>query len=55
MILGCALGSVIHLIRMRVQKKNSELAFGPYLAMGIYITFIVGQPIINWYMGLFRV
>lgn len=55
MILGCALGSVIHLIRMRVQKKNSELAFGPYLAMGIYLTFIVGQPIINWYMGLFRV
>ena len=53
MIIGCVLGSIIHIIRMKVSKKDHELAFGPYLAMGIYLTFVFGQPILDWYLGFF--
>lgn len=47
--LGCALGSVIHIIRMKVSKKGNELAFGPYLCMGIYLTILFGEPLLGWY------
>ncbi len=52
-VLGCTLGSVIHLIRMRVGKKGNELAFGPYLCLGIYLTILFGNPILNWYISFF--
>ncbi len=51
-ILGCILGSVIHVIRMKVSKAEHTLAFGPYLSLGILITVLAGQPILNWYLGL---
>ena len=56
MMIGCILGSVIHLIRMAVDKKKKKehvLAFGPYLAAGIYLTMIFGNPLIDWYSGFF--
>ena len=51
--LGCALGSVIHIIRMKVSKKGNELAFGPYLCLGVYLTILFGNPILNWYLSYF--
>lgn len=51
-ILGCILGSVIHVIRMKVSKAEHVLAFGPYLSLGILITVLAGKPILDWYMGL---
>lgn len=32
--LGCILGAVIHVIRMKVSGKQRVLAFGPYLCAG---------------------
>ena len=49
--LGCLLGSVIHLILMKVQNKDRVLAFGPYLSLGIYISMIYGEQIIDWYIS----
>ena len=57
MMIGCILGSVIHLIRMALDKKKKKehvLAFGPYLAIGIYITILFGNPIIQWYSSFFQ-
>ncbi|MBR5360043.1 MAG: prepilin peptidase [Lachnospiraceae bacterium] len=51
-ILGCILGSVIHVARMKISKAEHVLAFGPYLSLGILITVLCGQPILNWYLGL---
>ena len=51
-ILGCILGSIIHVIRMKVSKAEHVLAFGPYLALGILITVLFGQSILSWYLGL---
>lgn len=53
LMLGCLLGSVIHLILMKVQNKDRVLAFGPYLSLGIYISMIYGNQIIDWYLSMF--
>lgn len=53
LMLGCLLGSVIHLILMKVQNKDRVLAFGPYLSLGIYISMICGSQIIDWYLNMF--
>lgn len=48
---GCILGSIIHLIRIAVSKnKDHQLAFGPYLCLGAYITLVFGNQIIDWYI-----
>lgn len=51
-IVGCILGSVIHVIRMKVSKAEHKLALGPYLSMGIWLSMLFGRPVIDWYMRL---
>lgn len=50
---GCILGSVIHLTRMKVTKAEHVLAFGPYLSAGIYIAAVWGMQMIDFYMNTF--
>lgn len=51
-ILGCILGSVIHVIRMKVSKEGHMLAMGPYLSMGVALAVLFGNRLIGWYFGL---
>lgn len=51
--LGCILGSVIHITLMRVTDKDRVLAFGPYLSLGIYISMLYGNQLIEWYLHMF--
>ena len=50
--LGCIIGSVIHLIRMKITKAGSTLAMGPYLAAGIFISMLWGEKMISAYLAL---
>ena len=52
-LLGCILGSVIHVIRMKVSGAEHKLAMGPYLAAGIFIAALWGNQFLNWYLGSF--
>jgi len=52
-VLGCILGSVIHLIRMRFSEEGNVLALGPYLAVGIAISALWGTDLIGWYLSLY--
>ena len=52
-ILGCAYGSVIHIIRMKVSGEGKVLAMGPYLSMGIFTALVCGENIIGWYLSMF--
>lgn len=53
LIFGSVLGSVIHLIRMKLSKDTEPvLAFGPYLSMGLYIAVLYGNEFIIWYLRL---
>jgi leader peptidase (prepilin peptidase)/N-methyltransferase len=49
--LGCIYGSVIHPIRMILFKQSRVLAFGPYLAAGILTAVLIGDKMIDWYLG----
>ena len=53
LIAGCLYGSVIHIIRMKVSKEGRVLAMGPYLSAGILTALWFGEPIIEWYTGMF--
>lgn len=50
-LLGCILGSVIHVCRMKFAGEGRVLAMGPYLAMGIAISVIWGEQMIAWYLS----
>jgi len=45
---GAILGSLFILINKN--KKNKQIPFGPYLAVGIWTTMLYGQNIIDWYL-----
>lgn len=50
-LLGCILGSVIHIIRMKLSDEGHVLAMGPYLSMGVAIAVLYGEQFITWYLG----
>ncbi len=52
-LLGCVLGAVIHVIRMKVSGEGRVLAMGPYLSMGVLIAALWGERLITWYVGQF--
>ena len=49
---ACAIGSVCHLIRMKVSGADKVLALGPYLSIGIFLMMLGGDKFVNWYLGL---
>lgn len=51
--IGCTLGAVIHIIRMKCAKKSNVLALGPYLSVGVFAAMIWGTEILAWYLQLF--
>lgn len=53
-ILGCILGSILHILRMKITNKGRVLAFGPYLSAGIVIAILYGDQLIRWYLKLFQ-
>ena len=52
-VIGCVLGSVIHIMRMKISKEDHVLAMGPYLSMGVMIAALWGDKIIDWYLGMY--
>ncbi len=51
-LLGCIIGSVIHLIRMRISKADHVLAMGPYLSAGVALAVLWGDEFLTWYLGI---
>lgn len=49
---GCILGSVIHVIRMKAFGADRVLAMGPYLSLGVLVSVLCGEPLLQWYLGL---
>ena len=47
--IGCIVGSIIHIIRMKVSKQDHMLALGPYLSVGIMIAALWGEFLLQWY------
>ena len=51
-LIGSLAGALIHSVRM-TRGAARRLAFGPYLAAGIWFAALVGGPLIQAYLGLF--
>ena len=51
-LMGCILGSVIHLLRMKLTNEDHVLAMGPYLAAGILLAALWGDSLLQMYMRL---
>ena len=49
-LLGCIIGSVCHLLRMRFAGAERVLAMGPYLSIGVAIAALWGNTLIDWYL-----
>ncbi|NNU75928.1 prepilin peptidase [Clostridium estertheticum] len=49
------IGGVIGVYLLKVKKKNgrSEMAFGPSIIMATLFMIILGDKILNWYLGTF--
>lgn len=50
-LIASVLGSVLHLVRMRFGASR-RLAFGPYLAAGVWLAALFGDKIIEQYLAL---
>jgi leader peptidase (prepilin peptidase)/N-methyltransferase len=53
LVLGCIVGSIVHIIRMKVSNQDHVLAMGPYLSVGVMIAALWGEQIINWYLLMY--
>lgn len=49
-VLGCIVGSIIHVTRMKVSGEDHVLAMGPYLSVGVALAVLFGNQWINWYL-----
>ena len=50
-LLGCIIGSIVHIVRMKVSKTGHVLAMGPYLSVGIFLAALWGNAWIGWYLS----
>lgn len=50
--LGCIIGAITHVIRMKVSKADHVLAMGPYLSIGVAIATLWGTNFLEWYISL---
>ena len=53
--IGCVVGSIIHIMRMKLSGADKVLAMGPYLAIGIMIAALFGNKMILWYLSLLNI
>ena len=51
-LVGSVVGAIIHSLRMK-RGAGRKLAFGPYLAAGIWFSALLGEPLISVYLSLF--
>ena len=51
LMIGCVVGAVIHVIRMKFFNAGRKLAMGPYLSLGIFVASLWGNQILTWYLG----
>jgi leader peptidase (prepilin peptidase)/N-methyltransferase len=52
--LSFILGAVISivLLAVKIKKRKDPVPFGPFIALGFFLTALWGQAIINWYLNL---
>jgi leader peptidase (prepilin peptidase)/N-methyltransferase len=54
--LGCCAAGLVGVALLMAKKKGRKdpIPFGPFLALGAFVTVLWGQAVIQWYMSFFR-
>ena len=52
---GCIIGSVVHILRMKLSGESRVLAMGPYLSIGVFLAMMWGERFLSWYFGMFGI
>lgn len=52
LMLGCILGSIIHVTLMAIKQGERKFALGPYLSLGVYLSMVCGEQLISWYLNM---
>ena len=56
LLLAYFAGSIIGVgILLYNRNRNTEVPFGPYLALGLYLSLFWYTPIVEWYTRLFTI
>ena len=50
--IGCIVGAIVHVIRMKVSNADHVLAMGPYLSIGVAIAALWGESLLEWYISI---
>ena len=55
MFLAFILGGIvaITILILKIKDRKAEMAFGPYLAIGVLVSIIYGEKLIEFYLQLF--
>lgn len=53
-LVGCVVGSFVHVIRMKVSNEDHVLAMGPYLSIGVAFAVLFGSRFLEWYLAMFQ-
>ena len=48
LIVACLVG-----LLMAATSRREKIPFGPAISIASYVTIILGDPVIHWYLGLF--
>lgn len=47
LLIASLVGSIVEVIKMKITKKDKLVAFGPYLALGIFVALLSGNYLLN--------
>lgn len=53
--IGCLIGSIVHLFRMKFRGAGRDLALGPYLSAGILVSMFWGDALLGWYFSFLSI
>lgn len=52
LVMACIIGLIIAAVIMKI-KDSTPFPFGPALSLAAFITLLVGEKVVSWYLGLF--
>ena len=52
LLAACVIGLLLAAVLVRM-KRGAAFAFGPAISAAAVVTLLAGEPVVNWYLGLF--
>ena len=52
LVLACVIGLILAFVTIRAEK-STPFPFGPAISIAAFLTLLAGEPLVQWYMGLF--